>query len=612
MSLQTRIKAAGAAAAAAPVDAGRRRAVKRRTKRAVMDRMGYDEVARISAYIDPALARSELRPAVEAALNVEEPTDLATPERETIIDEILDDVVGLGPLQPLIEDDTVTEIMINGCRSAFFERGGVLYPIEHAFEDDEQIRVLIDRIISPLGRRIDERSPIVNARLKTGYRVNAVIPPVAIDGPILTIRKFSDRICSLDELVGLGSLPLWYAQLLSCAVSLRQDLAVAGGTGSGKTTLLNALSCEISTGERIVTIEDSAELKFAHHPHVVRLEAREASIEGEGAVTIRDLVTNALRMRPDRIVVGEVRGAECCDMLQAMNTGHDGSLTTLHAGSEQETVVRLTLLARYGIDLPRELVENDLLKKIARSWASLVPAHRLGLVIEDASGRLAFLLLSSGVCCVLLTMVSLSPLGFALGLVVPFAVGAARDGFESRREQRDAEEAMPEAFTALSMSLASGHSLAQGMRFVGAHAQEPVHTEFLRVAAAIDCGISATDALDDLLVRIDAPGLSLVTLALKVSQRTGAPLADLLSEASSMVGGRIELKRRLDVKTSQARMSAHMVAAMPAGMCAVLALLSADFRRGLATPAGAGAVVLGLALNAVALVVIRRIMRVEL
>ena len=323
MSLQTRIKAAGAAAAAAPVDAGRRRAVKRRTKRAVMDRMGYDEVARISAYVDPALARSELRPAVEAALNVEEPTDLATPERETIIDEILDDVVGLGPLQPLIEDDTVTEIMINGCRSAFFERSGVLYPIEHAFEDDEQIRVLIDRIISPLGRRIDERSPIVNARLKTGYRVNAVIPPVAIDGPILTIRKFSDRICSLDA-------------------------------------LLNALSCEISTGERIVTIEDSAELKFAHHPHVVRLEAREASIEGEGAVTIRDLVTNALRMRPDRIVVGEVRGAECCDMLQAMNTGHDGSLTTLHAGTEQETVVRLTLLARYGIDLPSELIEEQI------------------------------------------------------------------------------------------------------------------------------------------------------------------------------------------------------------------------------------------------------------
>ena len=256
--------------------------------------------------------------------------------------------------------------------------------------------------------------------------------------------------------------------------------------------------------------------------------------------------------------------------------------------------------------LPRELVENDLLTKIARSWASLIPADRLGFAIEDNAARLAFLLLSSGICSVLLAVASLSPIGFVLGLVAPFGVGAARDTFD------DVEEAMPEAFTALSMSLASGHSLAQGMRFVGAHAQEPVHTEFLRVAAAIDCGISATDALDDLLVRIDAPGLSLVTLALKVSQRTGAPLAGLLSEASSMVGERIELKRRLDVKTSQARMSAHMVAAMPAGMCAVLALLSADFRRGLATPAGAGAVVLGLALNVVALVVIRRIMRVEL
>lgn len=262
--------------------------------------------------------------------------------------------------------------------------------------------------------------------------------------------------------------------------------------------------------------------------------------------------------------------------------------------------------------LPRDLVESDLLAQLARSWTSLIPTGRLGFVIEDDAARLSFLLLSSCVCCITLAVVSLSPIGFFLGLMVPFVIAAVRNALDCRRERHDAEEAMPEAFTALSMSLASGHSLAQGMRFVGAHAQEPVHTEFLRVAAAIDCGISATDALDDLLVRIDAPGLSLVTLALKVSQRTGAPLADLLSEASSMVGERIELKRRLDVKTSQARMSAHMVAAMPAGMCAVLALLSADFRRGLATPAGAGAVVLGLALNVVALVVIRRIMRVEL
>lgn len=262
--------------------------------------------------------------------------------------------------------------------------------------------------------------------------------------------------------------------------------------------------------------------------------------------------------------------------------------------------------------LPRDLVESDLLAQLARSWTLLIPAGRLGLVIEDDTARLSFLLLSSCVCCITLAVVSLSLIGFFLGIMVPFVIAAVRNALDCRRERHDAEEAMPEAFTALSMSLASGHSLAQGMSFVGAHAQEPVHTEFLRVAAAIECGISATDALDDLLARVDAPGLSLVTLALKVSQRTGAPLAGLLSETASMVGERIELKRRLDVKTSQARMSAHMVAAMPTGMCAVLALLSADFRRGLATPAGAGAVVLGLALNVIALVVIRRIMRMEL
>ena len=361
MSVSERVRAAGFTrgdeAGAATLE--RRRRVKAEVKRAVMERVGFGEVARIAAAPDAPRAREELRPAVEAVLNAGLGGELEAPERAALIAEVLDDVVGLGPLQPLLEDDSVTEVMVNGCRSAFLERAGVLCPLGALFESDEQIRIVIDRIISPLGRRVDERSPIVNARLPSGYRVNAVIPPVAIDGPVLTVRKFSDRISSLARLVELGALPEWYAQLLSCAVSLRQDLAVAGGTGSGKTTLLNALSCEIDPGERIVTIEDSAELKFSRHPHVVRLEAREASIEGEGAVSIRDLVTNALRMRPDRIVVGEVRGAECIDMLQAMNTGHDGSLTTLHAGTAEEVVVRLTLLARYGIDLPSELIEEQ-------------------------------------------------------------------------------------------------------------------------------------------------------------------------------------------------------------------------------------------------------------
>ena len=201
---------------------------------------------------------------------------------------------------------------------------------------------------------------MVDARLPEGHRVHAVIPPLSLDGPLLSIRKFTERVMTLEDMQDAGSFPASVRQFLSWAVEQRRSIAVSGGTGSGKTTLLNALSCKIPQSERIITIEDSAELRFLEHPHVVRLEARPRNAEGTGEVTIRDLVANALRMRPDRIVVGECRGAEALDMLQAMNTGHDGSLTTLHAGSEQETVVRLTLLARYGIDLPSELIEEQI------------------------------------------------------------------------------------------------------------------------------------------------------------------------------------------------------------------------------------------------------------
>lgn len=364
MTVYQRVRAAaprlGRLRAGGPRARRARRELVRDVKLDAMERIGYAEMARIATSPDMGRSRDELRPAVEAVLNARLLGTGEVDDADEVVASVLDDVVGLGPLQPLLEDDSVTEIMVNGRTSAYFERDGVLHPMECLFETDEQIRILIDRIIAPLGRRVDERSPLVNARLKNGFRVNAVIPPIALDGPTITIRKFSDRITSLSELVGLGSLPAWYAGLLSCAVSLRQDLAVAGGTGSGKTTLLNALSCEIPVNERIVTIEDSAELKFSRHPHVVRLEARDASIEGEGAVTIRDLVANALRMRPDRIVVGEVRGSECIDMLSSMQTGHDGSLTTLHAGSAEEAVVRLTLLARYGINLPSELIEEQI------------------------------------------------------------------------------------------------------------------------------------------------------------------------------------------------------------------------------------------------------------
>lgn len=330
-----------------------------RLKRDLMERLGLSTVAAMASMEEAGDARQELAVACQAILNSGDYERMEVASRDRLIREVLDEILGLGPLQPLLDDPTITEVMVNGCDSVFFERAGVMSETDRVFRSSEQILMAVDRILAPLGRRLDESNPIVNARLQNGDRVNVVGSPIAVSGPVVTIRRFSDRIASLSRLVELGALPGWYARLLSWAVRARKDIAVAGGTGSGKTTLLNALSCEIGHDERIVTIEDSAELRFDTHPHVVRLEARDASIEGTGAVTIRDLVKNALRMRPDRIVVGEVRGEECIDMLQAMNTGHDGSLTTLHAGSSREAILRLVLMARFGMDLPTDIIEEQ-------------------------------------------------------------------------------------------------------------------------------------------------------------------------------------------------------------------------------------------------------------
>ena len=346
---------------------------KAQLKHDLVERLGLANVASVVSSNGIDDARAELEVTCEAILNTEGYDGLQASERASLVRQVLDEVCGLGPIQPLLEDRSITEIMVNGCGSLFFERGGRIQAAEAVFDSPEQILIVVDRILAPLGRRLDKASPIVNARLANGDRVNAVAESVALNGPAVTIRKFSDRITTLAQLVELGSLPEWYAQLLSWAVRMRQGIAVAGGTGSGKTTLLNALSCEIGIDERIITIEDSAELRFESHPDVVRLEARDASIEGSGEVTIRDLVKNALRMRPDRIVVGEVRGGECIDMLQAMNTGHDGSLTTLHAGTAEEAVLRLVLMARFGMDLPADIIEEQ----IATALDFIVMSRRL-------------------------------------------------------------------------------------------------------------------------------------------------------------------------------------------------------------------------------------------
>jgi pilus assembly protein CpaF len=280
--------------------------------------------------------------------------------RKQIFDNILDELTGFGPIQPLLEDSDVSEVMVNGPKKVYIEKSGQLTKTPITFDDDDHVLRVIDRIILPLGRRVDADSPTVDARLPDGSRVNAVIRPVSIDGPCITIRKFRKDKLSVQQLVDYGSLTSNMAEFIRACVIARLNIVISGGTGSGKTTLLNVLSGFIPENERIVTIEDAAELQL-QQDHILRLETKVANVDGTGAVTIRDLVRNSLRMRPDRIVVGECRGGEALDMLQAMNTGHDGSLTTLHANTPRDALSRLeTMVLMAGMDLPLKVVRQQI------------------------------------------------------------------------------------------------------------------------------------------------------------------------------------------------------------------------------------------------------------
>jgi pilus assembly protein CpaF len=308
---------------------------------------------------DPAL-----RPKVLSALRriVSSLEDQIPPEvnRDALVGEMVDEALGLGPLENLLSDPTVTEIMVVDPNTIYIEQKGKLRLAEARFTDDERVRAIIERIVTPLGRRIDESSPIVDARLRDGSRVNAVIRPLALRGSAITIRKFSKSPLTLEKLISYGAMTPAMGQFLTRSVIAKKNVVIAGGTGSGKTTLLNVLSAAIPADERIVTIEDAAELQLGQ-PHVVSLETRPANMEGKGEYTIRDLVKNALRMRPDRIVVGECRGGEALDMLQAMNTGHDGSLTTTHANSPREAISRLeTLVLMSGLELPVRAIREQI------------------------------------------------------------------------------------------------------------------------------------------------------------------------------------------------------------------------------------------------------------
>ena len=330
--------------------------LKQRVQSALFARLG-------TRLYDAALTEERLLAFVQqelASVVAQEEAPLTTDERQALIRDVSNDVMGYGPIAEFLDDDGVTEIMVNSVHAIYVEREGQLHRTQARFASEEHLRRIIDRIVAQVGRRIDESSPMVDARLPDGSRVNAVIPPLSVDGPALTIRKFARDPFQVDDLISFGTLTAEVADLLRACVIGRLNILVSGGTGTGKTTLLNVLSSYVPDGQRIVTIEDAVELQL-HQEHVVRLESRPSNIEGKGEVSIRDLVRNALRMRPDRIIVGEVRTGEALDMLQAMNTGHEGSLSTVHANTPRDAMTRLeTMVLMSGMELPIRAVREQI------------------------------------------------------------------------------------------------------------------------------------------------------------------------------------------------------------------------------------------------------------
>ena len=348
--------------------------VKNRIHLAVIGELGPQL---FNATMDPLALRDRVVDDIRVQLNVE--SGISKDDRERLVSEISDDILGHGPIERLLADDSVTEIMVNGPFDIWVERQGRLYQTTVRFNDDSHLRRIINKMVAQVGRRIDESSPMVDARLPDGSRVNAVIPPLSLSGPLITIRKFANKRLDLQEMIRLGTLDEQTVDFLQRCIAAELNILISGGTGTGKTTLLNALSQAVPDSERIVTIEDAAELQLKQ-AHVLRLEGRPKNIEGIGEISIRDLVRNALRMRPDRIIVGEVRGPEALDMLQAMNTGHDGSLTTVHANAPRDALARIeTMVLMAGYDLPLRAIRQQ----VASALDLIVHLERL----EDGGRR---------------------------------------------------------------------------------------------------------------------------------------------------------------------------------------------------------------------------------
>jgi pilus assembly protein CpaF len=384
--------------------------------------------------MDPEALREKVLVDIRSHLSQED--GISRDDRERLVAEIADDILGHGPLERLLADDSVTEIMVNGPHDVWVERQGRLYETTVRFNDESHLRRIINKIVAQIGRRIDESSPMVDARLPDGSRVNAVIPPLSLSGPLVTIRKFGTQRLMLDDLIRLGTLNAETVEFLKRCVLAGLNILISGGTGTGKTTLLNALSTAIPDSDRIITIEDAAELKL-NQRHVLRLEARPRNIEGEGEVPIRELVRNSLRMRPDRIVVGEVRGSEALDMLQAMNTGHDGSLCTVHANSSRDALSRIeTMVLMAGYELPVRAIRNQ----VASALDMIVHLERL----EDGTRRVTSITEVQGMESEVITLQEL--FGFQVERITPerVVVGSLqptglRPTFNSKFEKRGVE-----------------------------------------------------------------------------------------------------------------------------------------------------------------------------
>ncbi len=577
---------------------------------------------RLLAEPDPPRARLEVEPdyfqrriaAITTELIEQSERVVSERERARLVQLAQADILGYGPIEQFLHDDSVTEIMVNGPKQVWVERGGRLYETGVSFIDDEHVRRIISRIIAPLGRRCDDSSPMVDARLPDGSRVNAIIPPLCLNGPSLTIRKFSRQPLTVDDLIRGGSLTAEVAEFLKACVEAQLNIVVSGGTGTGKTTLLNVLSSFIPDDERIVTIKNAAELKLMQR-HVVTLESRPANLEGRGEVSIRDLVINSLRMRPNRIVVGECRGGEALDMLQAMNTGHDGSMTTIHANTARDALARMeTMVLMAGMDLPARAIREQIAaavqivvqierhkdgsRKLGRiceitgmegdviTMSDLfVFKHNEGLrrklaradvpltVPEYVLLKIAATLLPAAIALVVSrSLLAVPPLAL-IGFFAPTLWLQLRQ----RRRQRLFSDQLPEMLATLIGSLRGGFSLVQSLGNVANEAPAPMSTEMRRVMQEVQLGLSIGDALGNLARRMASDDLDLVVSVLRIHARIGGNLTTVLENINATIRERTRLHREIRVITAQQRYAAYVLGLLPVVLGLILLTINPDY-----------------------------------